>query len=174
MARIAIIGGGSAYMPGLAFSFARESQRFPGSTLVLHDIDPDALDVQSRLTGSILRAHAAAPLEVTSTGDLQQALDGADLVLTSFRPGGLEARHRDESIPPEYGVIGQETTGPGGLAMAMRSIPAVLEIAAGMRRGAAAGALLLNYTNPVQLVTDALVRHGAPAHRSPAAPGWCS
>src|SRR6185437_9208359 len=80
--------------------------------------------------------------------------------LTSFRPGGLEARHRDESIPPEYGVIGQETTGPGGMAMAMRSIPAVLEIAAGMRRGAADGALLLNYTNPVQLVTDALVRHG--------------
>src|SRR6185312_15110616 len=138
MARIAIIGGGSAYMPGLAFIFARESQRFAGSTLVLHDIDPDALDVQRRLTGSILRAHAAAPVEVTSTGDLQQALDGADFVLTSFRPGGLEARHRDESIPPEYGVIGQETTG----------------------RGAANGALLLNYTNPVQLVTDALVRHG--------------
>src|SRR6185312_194203 len=160
MARIAIIGGGSAYMPGLAFSFAHESQRFAGSTLVLHDIDADALDVQRRLTGSILRAHAAAPLEVTSTGDLQQALDGADFVLTSFRPGGLEARHRDESIPPEYGVIGQETTGPGGLAMAMRSIPTVLEIAAGMRRGAADGALLLNYTNPVQLVTDALVRHG--------------
>ena len=60
VARIAIIGGGSAYMPGLAFSFARESQRFAGSTLVLHDIDPDALDVQTRLTGSILRAHAAA------------------------------------------------------------------------------------------------------------------
>jgi 6-phospho-beta-glucosidase len=160
MARIAIIGGGSAYMPGLAFSFARESQRFAGSTLVLHDIDPDALDVQTRLTGSILRAHAASPFQVTSTGELQRALDGADFVLTSFRPGGLEARHRDESIPPEYGVIGQETTGPGGLAMAMRSIPAVLEIAAGMRRGAADGALLLNYTNPVQLVTDALVRHG--------------
>ena len=56
MARIAIIGGGSAYMPGLAFSFARESQRFAGSTLVLHDIDPVALDVQTRLTGSIMRA----------------------------------------------------------------------------------------------------------------------
>ena len=157
--RIAIIGGGSAYMPGLAFSFARESERLAGAKLALHDIDPDALDVQARLTSSIVRAHAGAPVEVTATTELDRALDGADFVLTTFRPGGLEARHRDESIPPEYGVIGQETTGPGGLAMAMRSIPALLEIAAGMRR-AAPGALLLNYTNPVQLVTDALVRHG--------------
>jgi 6-phospho-beta-glucosidase len=156
--RIAIIGGGSAYMPGLAFSFARESERFAGASLVLHDIDPGALDVQARLTTSILRARAA-PLEVAATTELDRALDGADFVLTTFRPGGLGARHRDESIPPEYGVIGQETTGPGGLAMAMRSIPALLEIAAGMRR-AAPGALLLNYTNPVQLVTDAVVRHG--------------
>src|SRR4029079_17865702 len=109
MARIAIIGGGSAYMPGLAFSFARESERFAGSTLVLHDIDPDALDVQRRLTGSILRAHAAAPLEVTSTDDLQQALDGADFVLTSFRPGGLEVRHSCECVTPGYGGIGHRT-----------------------------------------------------------------
>lgn len=157
--RIAIIGGGSAYMPGLAFSFARESERFAGASLVLHDIDPEALDVQARLTASILRARAAVPVAVASTTELDRALDGADFVLTTFRPGGLEARHRDESIPPEYGVIGQETTGPGGLAMAWRSIPALLAIAAGMRR-AAPGALLLNYTNPVQLVTDALIRHG--------------
>jgi 6-phospho-beta-glucosidase len=147
-------------MPGLAFSFARESERFPDGELVLHDIDADALDVQKRLTASILRAHAARPLAVRSTTDLDGALDGADIVLTSFRPGGLPARHLDESIPPEYGVVGQETTGPGGLAMAMRSIPAVLEIAETMRRVSAGNALLLNYTNPVQLVTDALVRHG--------------
>ena len=160
MTRIAIIGGGSAYMPGLAFSFARESERFPDAELVLHDIDAEALDVQARLTESILRARAARPLAVQSTTELEQALDGADIVLTSFRPGGLVARHLDESIPPDYGVVGQETTGPGGLAMAMRSIPVVLEIAETMRRVASDNALLLNYTNPVQLVTDALVRHG--------------
>jgi 6-phospho-beta-glucosidase len=158
--KIAIIGGGSAYMPGLAFSFARESAAFEGAELALHDIDGDALDVQRRLTAGILRANAAAPIEVSATGDLDRALDGADFVLTTFRPGGLEARHRDESIPPRYGVIGQETTGPGGLAMVLRSIPAVLEIAAIMKRSSADDALLLNYTNPVQLVTDALVRHG--------------
>jgi 6-phospho-beta-glucosidase len=158
--KIAIIGGGSAYMPGLAFSFARESARFAEAELALHDIDAEALDLQRRLTAAILRANAAAPIEVSATTELERALDGADFVLTTFRPGGLEARHRDESIPPRYGVIGQETTGPGGLAMALRSIPALLEIAALMRRGSASDALLLNYTNPVQLVTDALVRHG--------------
>jgi 6-phospho-beta-glucosidase len=158
--KIVIIGAGSAYMPGLAFSFARESPRFAGAELALHDIDGDALDLQRRLTAAILRANAAVPIQVSATTELERALDGADFVLTTFRPGGLEARHRDESIPPKYGVIGQETTGPGGLAMALRSIPALLEIAALMRRGSSSDALLLNYTNPVQLVTDALVRHG--------------
>ena len=160
IARIAVIGAGSAYMPGLAFSFARLAPVFTGSTLSLHDIDAGALDVQRRLTASILRARASQPPAVEASTDLERALEGADIVLTSFRPGGLEARHRDESVPPGYGVIGQETTGPGGLAMAMRSIPAVLAVAAAMRRVAAVDALLLNYTNPVQLVTDALVRHG--------------
>ena len=126
MTRIAIIGGGSAYMPGLAFSFARESAAFEAAKLVLHDIDGDALELQRRLTAGILRANAVAPIDVSATTELDRALDGADFVLTTFRPGGLEARHRDESIPPRYGVIGQETTGPGGLAMALRSIPAVL------------------------------------------------
>lgn len=158
--RIAIIGGGSAYMPGLAFSFAREAERFSDATLVLHDINSESLDVQERLTRSILRARSSQPLAVEATGDLERAVEGADFVLTTFRPGGFEARHRDESIPPEYGIVGQETTGPGGFAMALRSIPAVLEIAETMRRSAAPGAMLLNYTNPVQLVTDALVRHG--------------
>ncbi|MDX6548771.1 MAG: 6-phospho-beta-glucosidase [Gaiellales bacterium] len=158
--KIAIIGGGSAYMPGLAFSFARESARFAEAELALHDIDAEALDLQRRLTAAILRANAAAPIDVSATTELERALDGADFVLTTFRPGGLEARHQDESIPPRYGVIGQETTGPGGLAMALRSVPALLQIAALMRRGSASDALLLNYTNPVQLVTDALVRHG--------------
>src|SRR5262249_58034282 len=125
----AVMGGGWVYGPALAFGSARKPNRWGGPSLVLHDIDPEALDVQARLTASILRARAA-PLEVSATTELDGALDGADFVLTTFRPGGLEARHRDESIPPEYGVIGQETTGPGGLAMAMRSIPALLAVPA--------------------------------------------
>ncbi len=98
-------------------------------------------------------------MELQSTGELSRAVDGADFVLTTFRPGGLAARHLDELIPPRHGVIGQETTGPGGLAMALRSVPALIEVADEMGRGAAAGALLLNYTNPVQIVTEALTRY---------------
>src|SRR5206468_4210684 len=89
--KVAIIGGGSAYMPGLAFSFARESAAFEGAELVLHDIDSDALDLQRRLTAGILRANATAPIDVSATTELDRALDGADFVLTTFRPGGLEA-----------------------------------------------------------------------------------
>lgn len=159
MTRIAIIGGGSAYMPGLAFSFARERERFGGATIVLHDIDGDALDVQQRLTGSILKAGGGG-ITVEATTDLERGLDGADFVLTTFRPGGYAARHLDEAIPPRHGIVGQETTGPGGLAMAFRSVPALLRIAEQMRERAAPRALLLNYTNPVQVVTTALLRHG--------------
>lgn len=159
MTRIAIIGGGSAYMPGLAYSLARTAGVLDPATVVLQDIDPEALDLQARLTRRILDAGGAPGMGLEATGDLTRAVDGADFVLTTFRPGGLPARHLDEVIPPRHGVIGQETTGPGGLAMALRSVPALLDVAEAMRAGAAGGALLLNYTNPVQLVTEALTRY---------------
>lgn len=163
MTRICVVGGGSAYMPGIAYALAKLHDRFEGSTLVLHDIEPDVLDVQTRLTRSILRSRGAASIAVEGTTDLGRAVDGAAFVLTTFRPGGLEARRLDESIPLRYGVIGQETVGPGGLAMAFRSVPVVRRLAAEMRRRAEPHAVLLNYTNPVQIVTEALIRHdGAP------------
>ena len=159
MTRIAIIGGGSAYMPGLAFSLTRAAGVLDPATVVLHDIDPEALDLQARLTRRILDSGGAGSMELEATDDLARAVDGADFVLTTFRPGGLRARHLDEAIPPRHGVIGQETTGPGGLAMALRSVPALIDVADEMGRRAAPGALLLNYTNPVQVVTEALVRY---------------
>lgn len=159
MARICIVGGGSAYMPGIAYAFAKVHERFGATTLVLQDIDEGALDLQARLTQSILRSRDARSIGVEATTDLAAALEGVSFVLTTFRPGGLQARHLDESIPPGHGVIGQETVGPGGLAMAFRSVPVVRQIAAEMRRRAAPEAMLLNYTNPVQIVTDALVHY---------------
>ena len=146
-------------MPGLAYSLARTAAVLEPATVVLHDIDAGALDLQTRLTRRILDSGGAGAMELQSTGELSRAVDGADFVLTTFRPGGLAARHLDELIPPRHGVIGQETTGPGGLAMALRSVPALIEVADEMGRGAAAGALLLNYTNPVQIVTEALTRY---------------
>jgi 6-phospho-beta-glucosidase len=155
-ARICIVGGGSAYMPGIAFAFAHLHERFADATLVLQDLDDEALDLQRRLTGSILRSRGAGDVRVEAQPDRLRAVEAADLVLTTFRPGGMAARHLDESIAIRHGVLGQETAGPGGFAMALRSVPIVLEIADEVRRAANDGCLLLNYTNPVQVVGEAM------------------
>src|SRR5687767_14595033 len=96
-------------------------------------------------------------LRVTATTDREAALDGADVVLTSFRPGGFEARALDEQIPLRHGVIGQETQGPGGFFMALRTITAMQGIVADIER-LAPSAVLINYTNPVNLVSEAVTR----------------
>ena len=158
--RICIVGGGSAYMPGIAFAIAHLHASFAGATVVLQDIDGDALDLQARLTRSILRSRGAPDIAVEATGDRRRAIDGADLVLTAFRPGGLPARHLDERIANDHGVVGQETAGPGGFAMALRSIPVVLEIAEEVRTLGSPEAVLLNYTNPIEIVSEAMTRFG--------------
>jgi 6-phospho-beta-glucosidase len=158
--RICIVGGGSAYMPGIAFAIAHLYDRFAGSTLILHDLDEDALDLQRRLTTSILRSRGAPDILVQTTRERVRAIEGADLVLSAFRPGGFRARHLDERIAMDHGVIGQETAGPGGFAMALRSVPVVLAIADEVRRYGAPGAVLLNYTNPIQTVSEAMTRSG--------------
>lgn len=154
-----MIGGGSAYMPGIAYAFARLHDRFPEPTLVLSDIDAEALELQTRLTRSIMRSRGAADVPVEAANTRADAVEGADLVLTAFRPGGLEARHLDESIAVEQEIVGQETAGPGGFAMALRSIPVLMDIAKEVRTSAAPDAVILNYTNPVQIVTEALTRY---------------
>lgn len=159
-ARVVVIGGGSAYMPGIAFAFAHHAEAFGDATLVLQDVDAGALDLQRRLTSSILRSRGAGGLRVEAHADRSPALEGADVVLAAFRPGGLQARHLDERIAIDHGVIGQETAGPGGFAMALRSVPIVLEIAEEMRKLAASEAVLLDYTNPVQVVSEAMHRFG--------------
>ncbi len=125
---------------------------------MLHDIDADALSLQRRLTESILRSRGADSVRVEEQQDRRRALEGADLILTSFRPGGFPARHLDESIAIAHGIVGQETAGPGGFAMALRSVPIVLDILRDVRAVGASGCLVLNYTNPVQIVTEAASR----------------
>src|SRR4029077_146362 len=120
----------------------------------------DALELQERLTRSILRSRGARQVIVEATLERGRAIEGADLILTAFRPGGLPARHLDERIAIDHGVIGQETAGPGGFAMALRSIPIVLEIAEQVRAAGAMDAVLLNYTNPIQIVSEAMTRFG--------------
>ena len=125
----------------------------------MQDIDADRRDVVGALAGRMLeRAGFRGLLEVTH--DLEQAVDGADFVLVQIRVGGQEARLADETIPLACGCIGQETTGAGGFAKAMRTVPVVLEIAQTVRERAADGAWIIDFTNPVGIVTRALLDAG--------------
>jgi 6-phospho-beta-glucosidase len=126
---------------------------------VLHDIDPERLEVVGGLSRRILERQGFTG-QLGLTGELDQALDCADAVLIQIRVGGQAARLRDETIPAACGCVGQETTGAGGLAKAMRTVPVVLEIAERARELAAANAWIVDFTNPVGIVTRALLDAG--------------
>ncbi|WP_329522123.1 family 4 glycosyl hydrolase [Spirillospora sp. NBC_01491] len=152
--KIAIIGAGSGYLPGVLRGLLHRAGDLAGTELAFHDVDEPHLAVMARLGRNMFAARGAA-LTVTAHTSLKPALDGAAYVFTTFRPGGMAGRHLDESIPLKHGVVGQETAGPGGFLMACRSVPVLLEIAA----AADPGAWIVNYTNPTNVVTDAVLRH---------------
>ncbi|QKW38670.1 glycoside hydrolase family 4 [Actinomadura sp. NAK00032] len=152
--KVAIVGAGSGYMPGVVRGLLHRADDLAGTELACYDIDAAHLDVMTRLAGNMFAARGA-DFTVSSHTALKSALDGASYVFTTFRPGGLAARHLDESIPLKHGVVGQETAGPGGFLMALRSVPVLLDIAA----KADPGAWIVNYTNPTNVVTDAVARH---------------
>jgi 6-phospho-beta-glucosidase len=157
--KVAVIGAGSTYTPELVSGLARERKRIDVGDLVLHDIDAERREIVGGLATRMLeRAGYAGTLEIT--GELGRALDGADFVLIQIRVGGQEARLGDETIPLTCGCIGQETTGAGGFAKAVRTVPVVLEIADEVRRRAAPGAWIIDFTNPVGIVTRALLDAG--------------
>src|SRR5579864_602868 len=157
--KLAVIGAGSTYTPELVSGLAREQERIDVRELVLHDIDPERREVVGGLAGRILdRQGFGGKLELT--GDLDRALDGAGAVLIQIRVGGQAARLRDETIPAACGCVGQETTGAGGLAKAMRTVPLVLEIAQRARELASNDAWIIDFTNPVGIVTRALLDAG--------------
>ncbi len=155
--KVAVIGGGSTYTPELVEGFIRRRDAFPVTHLALMDIDAERLRVVGGLAERMLRA-AEADIELTLTTRRREALEGARYVITQIRVGGNRARAQDERIPLRFGVVGQETTGPGGFAKALRTIPVLLEIARDMAE-VAPGAHLINFTNPAGLVTEALLKH---------------
>lgn len=157
--RLVYLGGGSTRAPGTVASLVELGEAFRGSEVVLVDLDPERLDVVRRLTERMATVRGL-DLRVRATTDRSSALDGADVVLTSFRPGGFEARALDEAIPLRHGVIGQETQGPGGFFMALRSIAVMREIVAEMEQRCA-DAWLVNYTNPVNVVSEAITHHSS-------------
>lgn len=157
--KITVVGGGSTYTPELVEGFVSRAARLPVDELVLLDIDPERLGIVAGLAGRIL-ARRGWSGRLTPTLDRAAALDGADFVVVQLRVGGQAARFRDETIPPRFGCVGQETTGPGGFAKALRTVPVVLEIAEEAARRANPGAWVINFTNPVGIVTQALLDDG--------------
>ena len=157
--KLAVIGGGSTYTPELVDGIARLAGHVKVTELVLVDPDEARLAVVGPVSARIMRAygHPAALRWPTDTDD---GLDGAGAVLLQLRVGGQAARHRDETWPLECGCIGQETTGAGGLAKALRTVPVVLDIAERASRRAAEGAWIIDFTNPVGIVTRALLDGG--------------
>lgn len=157
--KVAVIGGGSTYTPELVEGFGLRQGVLPVEELVLHDIDPERLEIVGGLADRIL-GKLDFPGKLTMTTEREAAIEGADFVLVQLRVGGLAARLQDETIPAQFGLVGQETTGAGGFAKALRTVPVVLEIAEDTARLAAPGAWLLDFTNPAGLVTQGLIDHG--------------
>jgi 6-phospho-beta-glucosidase len=157
--KVAVVGGGSTYTPELVEGFVTRTDRLPVDDLVLLDVDPERLEIVGGLAERML-ARAGYDGALTLTGDRDRALEGVDFVVVQLRVGGQAARYLDETIPPRFGCIGQETTGPGGFAKALRTVPVVLELAEETAKRGAPGAWFVDFTNPTGLVTQALLDQG--------------
>ena len=155
--KIAYIGGGSTRAPGTVASFVEQGENFQGSEIVLIDLDPERLEVVQTI-GTKMARNRGIDLKISTTTDRRAGLQDCDAVLTSYRPGGFEARYLDESIPLKHGIIGQETQGPGGFFMALRSIYVMQGIIDDLER-VAPHARIFNYTNPINIVSQAVTIH---------------
>ena len=157
--KITVVGGGSTYTPELIEGFARRSDVLAVDELVLYDTSADRLSVVGALAQRILDKQGFAG-KLTLSSSLDDSVEGASAVLLQLRVGGQMARLGDETIPGKFGLLGQETTGPGGFAKALRTVPVVLGIADAVRQRAEPGAWIVDFTNPVGIVTRALLDEG--------------
>lgn len=155
--KIAVIGGGSTYTPELINGFLSRINSIPLTELWLMDIDPDRLEIVGNFAKRLV-AVQGAPFKIILTQDQRVAIQDASYVITQFRVGKLAARRSDEYLGHRYGLIGQETTGVGGMAKALRTIPVILKIAEDIRE-LSPDALLINFTNPSGLITETLARY---------------
>jgi 6-phospho-beta-glucosidase len=155
--KVAVIGGGSSYTPELINGFLERIEQFPMRELWLVDVLPERLDIVGGFAQRMVAAKGN-PFTVHLTMDRRMAVAGASYVTTQLRVGWMQARREDEYLGRRHALIGQETTGVGGMAKALRTIPVIMDIARDMRE-LAPGALLVNFTNPAGLVTEALARY---------------
>jgi 6-phospho-beta-glucosidase len=156
MLKVCVIGAGSTYTPELVNGFLTRLASFPLDELWLMDISQERLDIVGGFAQRMVQA-AGDPFQVMLTQDRRAAIQGASYVITQLRVGMMAARRADEYLGNRHGLIGQETTGVGGMAKALRTIPVILSIAEEMQE-LAPSALLVNFTNPSGLVTEALFR----------------
>lgn len=159
--KIATIGGGSSYTPELIEGFIKRYETLPVKDIYLVDIDAgmEKLNIVTALAKR-MADKAGIDLQIHATTDRAEALKNADFVTTQFRVGLLDARIRDERIPLRYGRIGQETTGAGGFAKALRSVPVILDICHDMER-LCPDARLINFANPSGILTEAALNHSS-------------
>ncbi len=155
--KVTVIGGGSTYTPELVNGFLARTDTFPMTELCLMDINAERLEIVGSFAQRMVTSKGS-PFKVELSTDQSAAISGANYVITQLRVGMMEARRNDEYLGNRHGLIGQETTGVGGMAKALRTIPVLLDIAKDIRE-TAPGALLVNFTNPAGLVTEALFRY---------------
>jgi 6-phospho-beta-glucosidase len=157
--KVVVVGGGSTYTPELVDSLCDVEERMIVDDLVLLDPNDQRREVVGGLSERILRTRGWGG-SFSTTADPHDALEGADFVVVQLRIGGQAARHVDETLPVGYGCLGQETVGAGGLAKALRTVPIVLGLAEEMAARANPGAWMVDFTNPVGIVTQALLDEG--------------
>jgi len=155
--KIAVIGAGSSYTPEIIEEIHRRRDRFPATHITLMDIDPGRLEIMSGFCRRFA-AHLGCDIQIEATTDRKEALEGARFVLTQIRVGGNAQRILDEKIPLKYGVIGQETTGPGGMFKALRTIPPMMKIARDMEE-ICPESWIINYANPTGMIAEAVANH---------------
>ena len=156
-AKVTLIGGGGARTPLLIHGLAQAQPLLNISELALYDVEPARAELMSAIGQEVVRANKAA-FHITTPDTIEHAVEGANFVLSSIRVGGIAARARDERLIIDHGFVGQETTGPGGLAMALRTVPVALAHAQAIER-LAPDAWVINFTNPAGLITQALMTH---------------
>jgi 6-phospho-beta-glucosidase len=157
--KVTVVGGGSTYTPELVDGIARLKQMFGVEELVLTDPAEKRLALVAGISQRIFAKYGYSG-QIKFTSDLDRAVSDAAVVLLQLRVGGQAASAVDESLPLRCGCVGQETTGAGGLAKALRTVPVILQIAERVSRLAAKDAWIINFTNPVGIVTRALLDHG--------------
>lgn len=160
MLKVAVIGGGSTYTPELIQGFLQRQNEFPLDELWLMDPDKERLGIVGNFAQRFADAHQAR-FNIILSNDQSQSIKDANYVITQIRVGKMRARQQDEYLGKRHGLIGQETTGIGGMANALRTIPVILNVAHDMQK-LAPNAILVNFSNPAGLVTEAVFRH-APA-----------